>query len=75
MNSDTHKIFSLLFEEASAASSYFHTWWALRNLAMPQYLHTMDHHEYVDFFHASNSGFFTLTFVSLAKIFDTDPLP
>lgn len=30
----------------------------------------MNHHEYVDFFHASNSGFLKLTFVSLAKIFD-----
>ena len=32
----------------------------------------MNNYEYVDFFHASNSGFLTLTFVSLAKIFDRD---
>lgn len=69
---DARQIFWQLFEEASAASGYFHTWWALRNLAIPAYLPAMNNYEYVDFFHASNSGFLTLTFVSLSKIFDRD---
>jgi len=69
---DTQQIFWRLFEEASAASRYFHTWWALRNLAIPAYLPVMNDYEYIDFFHASNSGFLTLAFVSLSKIFDRD---
>ena len=59
-------------EDASAATVYFHTWWALRNLAVPEYLSTMNNTAYIDFFHASNSGFLKLTFISLAKLFDSD---
>jgi hypothetical protein len=52
--------------------TYFHTWWALRNLAIPKYLSTMNSYEFVDFFHAASSGFFKLIFVSIAKLFDAD---
>jgi len=68
--SDLYQQFDRLLEEAGAARAYFHTWWGLRNLALPDYLPTMNHHEYVDFFHAANSGFLKLAFVSLGKIFD-----
>lgn len=33
----------------------------------------MNDFAYVDFFHAANSGHYTLFFLSLAKIFDRDP--
>lgn len=69
---NAEEIFWRLFEEASAARGYFHTWWALRSLAIPAYLPAMNVHEYVDFFHACNSGFLTLAFISLSKIFDRD---
>jgi hypothetical protein len=63
---------SRIREEASAATVYFHTWWALTSLSKPTYLSTMNNYEFVDFFHAANSGFFKLIFVSIAKLFDAD---
>jgi hypothetical protein len=59
-------------EEAGAARAHFHTWWALRNLALPDHLAPMNNHEYVDFFHVSNSGNYKLFFVALSKIYDRD---
>src|SRR5688572_10747584 len=59
-------------EDAGAARAYFHTWWGLRSLALPQFHSTLNNYTYVDFFHAANSGFLKLTFVSLAKLFDRD---
>lgn len=69
---DLDRILWSLMEEATAARAHFHTWWALRNLALPEYLETMNNHEYVDFFHVSNSGHYKLFFVALSKIYDRD---
>jgi len=69
---DLDRVFYALMEEGSAARAHFHTWWALRNLALPDHLSTMNNYEYVDFFHISNSGNYNLFFVSLSKIYDRD---
>jgi len=61
-----------LIEEGKAARAHFQVWWALRNMALPDYLDAMNDLEYVDFFHASNSGHYKLFFITLAKIFDRD---
>lgn len=66
------KILDHLIEEANAARAYFQTWWALRNLALPEYYDTMNDSTIVQFFHASNSGHYTLIFVALGKIYDSD---
>ena len=68
----TEKTFWILFEEAGAARAYFHTWWALRNLALPDFYKTMNNHKFVDFFHVANAGTYNLIFVSMAKFFDRD---
>lgn len=67
------EITELLIEAGIAARAHFQAWWALRNLALPQYHATMSELEYVDFFHAANSGHYVLFFLYLSKIFDRDP--
>jgi len=69
---EMNTLFWRAFEEASAARAHFHTWWALRNLALPEHYETMNKSEYVDFFHVANAGNFKLMFISLSKIFDRD---
>lgn len=66
--------FGRVREDATAARVYFHTWWALRSLAYPDYLPVMNDHAYVDFFHAAHTGFLKLTFISLSKLFDREAL-
>ncbi len=66
------KIIGDLIDEGAAARAHFQVWWTLRNLALPDYYKTMNHKEYVDFFHASNSGHYKLFFIALSKIFDPD---
>ena len=61
-----------LIEEGIAARAHFQTWWALRNRAIPDFLPDMNHLEYVDFFHVSNSGHYKLFFIAISKIFDRD---
>ena len=61
-----------LIEEGIAARAHFQVWWALRNLALPRLLPAMNDLNYVDFFHASNSGHYKLFFIALSKIFDRD---
>jgi hypothetical protein len=68
--SDARKITGVLIEEGSAARGHFQVWWALRNLAIPKYLPTMDDH--ADFFLASSAAHFKSFFVALSKIFDRD---
>lgn len=70
--STAHDIAMLLIEEGTAARAHFQVWWALRNLALPKYLSTMNDRNHVDFFHASNSGHYKLFFLALSKIFDRD---
>lgn len=70
--SEVHRILDDLMEECGVATAHFHTWWALRNLALPKYYEAMNDYSYVDFFHASNTGHYKLFFVALAKIFDRD---
>jgi len=70
--SEARKILDDLMEEGSAATAHFHTWWALRNLALPDFYEAMNDYTYVDFFHASNSGHYKLFFLALSKIFDRD---
>lgn len=41
-------------------------------MALPKYLPAMNDLNYVDFFHASNSGNYKLFFLALSKIFDRD---
>lgn len=62
-----------LIEEGKVARAHFQVWWALRNLALPEFLPVMNKREYVDFFHASNSGHYKLIFFALSKIFDRNP--
>lgn len=66
------KILDHLIEEANAARAYFQVWWALRNLALPEFYDTMNDSKLVQFFHASNSGHYKLIFVALSKIYDSD---
>ena len=66
------KIIRDLIDEGIAARVHFQIWWALRNLALPDYYEAMNQYEYVDFFHASNSGHYKLFFIALSKIFDPD---
>ncbi|MDB5531748.1 MAG: hypothetical protein JWO28_63 [Hyphomicrobiales bacterium] len=70
---ESHAIVSTLIEEGTAARAHFQTWWALRNLALPEFYETMNHPSYVEFFKASNSGHYKLFFLALSKIFDRDP--
>lgn len=61
-----------LIAEGIAARAHFQIWWVLRNKALPEYADAMNHLEYVDFFHASNSGHYKLFLLALAKIYDRD---
>ena len=61
-----------LIDEGIKARAHYQVWWALRNRSLPKYLDTMNNYAYVDFFHAANSGHYTLFMLSLAKIFDRD---
>ncbi|WP_156909599.1 hypothetical protein [Ottowia thiooxydans] len=70
--SKANEIAHLLIDEGTKARAHFQVWWALRNKALPTYYTTMNNHDYVDFFHAANSGHYTLFLLSLAKIFDRD---
>ena len=70
--SEISEALELLRQEASAARAHFHTWWALRSLALPDFYSTMNNHEFVDFFHVSNAGNYELVFIHLAKFFDPD---
>ena len=69
---DVENILDDLIQEGIAARVHYQTWWALRNLALPDYYDTMNDYRHVDFFHASNSGHYKLIFITLAKIFDPD---
>lgn len=69
---EVHRIIDDLMEEGAAAMAHFHTWWTLRNLALPEFYETMNNLSHVDFFHASNSGHYKLFFLALSKIFDRD---
>lgn len=71
--SEVQRILDDLMEECGVATAHFHTWWALRNLALPKFYEAMNDYTYVDFFHTSNTGHYKLFFVALAKIFDRDP--
>lgn len=66
------KIIQDLLDEGNSAKAHFETWWALRNRALPDFYSAMNKHEYVNFFHVSNTGHYKLFFISLAKIFDPD---
>ncbi len=70
--SEVHRILDDLMEEGGAATAHFHTWWTLRNVALPEFYDTMNDLSHVDFFHASNSGHYKLFFLALSKIFDRD---
>lgn len=70
--SSAHVITLRLIEEGINARAHFQIWWALRNLALPKYLPAMNNLDYVDFFHAANSGHYVLFFLALSKIFDRD---
>lgn len=62
----------LLIDEGIKARAHYQVWWALRNRALPRHRATMNDYAYVDFFHAANSGHYTLFLLSLSKIFDRD---
>lgn len=66
------KILDHLIDEANSARAHFQVWWALRNLALPDFYDTMNDSGYVQFFRASNSGHYKLIFVALGKIYDSD---
>ena len=64
--------FGRVRDDATHARVFFHTWWALVGIAMPEHRATMGNHAYVDFFHACRAGFLTLVFVSLGRLLDHD---
>lgn len=66
------EILQHLIDETNVARAHYQVWWALRNLALPEFYDTMNDHRYVRFFHASNSGHYKLIFVALGKIYDSD---
>lgn len=70
--SKAKEIAHTLIEEGIKARAHFQVWWTLRNKALPNYYEAMNDFAYVDFFHAANSGHYTLFLLSLAKIFDQD---
>jgi hypothetical protein len=70
--SDARAIVEKLNEEGLAARAHFQIWWALRNLALPEFYEVMNDHSYVNFFHASSAGHYKLFFLALSKIFDRD---
>ena len=70
--SEAIEIAKVLIEEGIAARGHFQVWWALRNKALPRFYETMDNHEYVDFFHASNAAHYKVFLLALSKIFDRD---
>jgi hypothetical protein len=72
MDGTLDTIVHYLIEEGKVARAHFQTWWALRNLAIPEFLPAMNKSEYVDFFHVSNAGHYKMIFVALSKIFDRD---
>jgi len=69
---EARAIVGTLIEEGIAARAHFQVWWTLRNKSLPRFYDAMNHLEYVDFFHASNSGHYKLFLLALAKIFDRD---
>jgi hypothetical protein len=69
---DAQQIFWRVAGEASAARGYFHTWWALCDAAALNSDHLPAISRHADFFHACQTGFLTLTYVSLSKVFDRD---
>ena len=62
----------LLIEEGTKARAHYQVWWALQNRALPKYFDAMNDYAYIDFFHAANSGHYTLFLLALSKIFDRD---
>ena len=72
MMASTIQILQHLIDETNAVRAHYQVWWALRNLALPDFYDTMKDVRYVQFFHASNSGHYKLVFVALGKIYDSD---
>ena len=68
---ELNQAFGRVSEEATKSTAYFHTWWGLRNRELPN-RSAMTEPDYVEFFHACRAGFLTLTFVSFAKLLDSD---
>lgn len=66
------EIVRTLLEEGNVAKAHYQVWWALRNLALPNFYSEMNEQDVRLFFHASNSGHYKLMFVALGKIFDSD---
>ena len=72
MSAELHSALHRYNMEVSAATAYFHTWWGLTNTSLLDHYATMSDYRHVDFFHTAHAGFLALTFVSLAKLFDSD---
>jgi len=70
--SDARNIAQHLLEDCAAARAHFEAWWTLRNIAIPEFLVTMDELEYVDFFVATNAAHYKCFFIALGRIFDRD---
>ena len=68
-----NQAFGRVSEEVTKSVVYFHTWWGLCNRALPKYRFEMTEPGSVEFFQACRAGFLALTFVSLAKVLDSDP--
>ncbi len=68
---EVRETFGRVHQDATHAHVYFHTWWALFGVAMPEHRATMGNVAYVDFFQACK-GFLTLVFVSLGRLLDHD---
>ena len=71
-STEVRKTFGRVRHDATHARVFFHTWWALVGIAMPEHRATMGNVAYVDFFHACRAGFLTLVFVSLGRLLDHD---
>jgi hypothetical protein len=70
VNPQLVNVLQVVQDDANAARAHFHTWWALCNLARPQYSDVMNDEQYSDFFKTSTSGHYKLIFASLTKVFD-----
>jgi hypothetical protein len=70
--SPARQILETLIEEAFSAKANFQTWWALRNLALPDYYETMNDSTYRDYFQLANGAHYKLFFLALSKLFDND---
>jgi hypothetical protein len=71
-NQKLRNILYKIIDSHTAATAHYQIWFTLRNKALPEFFQTMNNQDYLDFFHAANSGNFKLMFVEIGNLFDSD---